>query len=68
MALDAPRAFASATSSALAASTAERARAQLARRRLEHVALHVGRRLRQHGGSGARRAAELEHALAQAFG
>ena len=62
----APRAFASATSSALAASTAARAL------RSSRAAVSSTLRLTADGvcastaGSGARRAAELEHALAQA--
>src|SRR6185503_12382278 len=42
--------------------------AQLVRRLFEDTAFHGGRCLRQHGGSRARRAAELEHALAQVVG
>jgi hypothetical protein len=42
--------------------------AQLARSVLEDAAFHGGRCLRQHGGSRARSAAELEHALAQVVG
>ncbi len=68
MAPDASRAFASATSSALAAKHRRPRAAQLRRGRLENSALHLGRRLRQDRGGRARGAAELEHALAQAVG